>query len=208
MRRLTAAAKQSKDTLCNASMKVISAYNDQHKHRSSYSDADVKLEEIDFDSDIGLASPIRKRQAKQAHTSSVESSRSSPTPPTTIFASSSVPNTPTKPRHTVVSGATSNISSTSASGPFGSATTISSVGAITNAAPSSYTLRGLSHKDPPLRRSPRKLTPQKRKRSTNENEAGEEDKSTTPSSPRSDVSATQDETQGVLSLSRLYVRLC
>ncbi|KZV71343.1 hypothetical protein PENSPDRAFT_411955 [Peniophora sp. CONT] len=145
------------------------------------------------DSDGAPLSPIAKGKGKETRVSSVTGISSSPIPTPTVFGMSSVPNTPIKPRRTAAAEAPLTTTA-SAFEPGPSTAALFSAADTSGVPPSSYTLTGQSPRAP-LRRSPRKLTPQKRKRPTDENEDGDENGCVAPSSPRSDVSATQDETQ-------------
>lgn len=189
--RLDKAEKMGGNALHHAATKILDRHRNKHVHLDS--DSEVKFEATD--SDGAPLSPIAKGKGKETRVSSVTGISSSPIPTPTVFGMSSVPNTPIKPRRTAAAEAPLTTTA-SAFEPVPSTAALFSAADTSDVPPSSYTLTGQSPRAP-LRRSPRKLTPQKRKRPTDENEDGDENGRVAPSSPRSDVSATQDETQGM-----------
>lgn len=197
VKRLSKAAKKGDGALLFVSKKMVLAYEGHY----GLVDTDNEVKPELTDSDGMLLSPVAKGKGKETRISNVLVGNSSPVSTPTVFGTSSAPNTPAKPRRTSASGVPSHVFPTAAyvygAGPSSRpAAAISSAAEASDIPPSSYTSSDQSSRAVPPRRSPRKLTPQKRKRPTNENEDGEEDKDAAPSSPRSDVSATQNETQG------------
>ncbi|VDB99653.1 unnamed protein product [Peniophora sp. CBMAI 1063] len=192
MKRLSKASKTSKDALYQAAMRIVFAF--ESLPRDTESEVEVKLEGAD--SDGVFPSLVANEESKTIRSVGAHDADSSPVP--VVLGTSSIPNTPTKPRRALAAGATSSANATSFRIPGPGPST--RLGAVVLAADASDTksspdtLEEFSAKASPLRRSPRKLTPQKRKRLSVENDDSE-DNHAPPSSPRSNVSATQDETQ-------------